>query len=50
MEDGIGQTFGDFVVYLEEALTTPTGWLWVECVIKPTFIAHLFIGADREGY
>ena len=42
--DGDGsRTFNDLTEYLEEARKTPTGWLWVDCLIKPTHIAHLFI-------
>ena len=27
----------------------PTGKLWVECLIMPTFIAHRFLRSEREG-
>ena len=33
------RTFNDLTEYLEEARKTPTGWLWVDCLIKPTHSA-----------
>jgi len=40
------------VTALEDVLcsrrTTPTGKLWVDCVITPIIILHLFIRAERE--
>ena len=48
MSDYLGgdgsRTFNDLTEYLEEARKTPPGPLWVDCLIKPTHIAHLFIG------
>ena len=34
---------------LEVARNTPTGRMWVDCFIIPTFLAHLFVRAEREG-
>ena len=34
---------------LEMARNTPTGLLWVDCFVIPTFLAHLFVRAEREG-
>jgi hypothetical protein len=48
-QDGSSCTFEDLTVYLEEARKNPTGRLWVDCLMKPTFIVHLFIRAEREG-
>lgn len=42
-------TFEDLANYLEEAWKTPTRRLWVDCVLKPTFIAQMFIRAEQEG-
>ena len=33
---------------LEMARNTPTGLLWVDCFVIPTFLAHLFVRAERE--
>ena len=53
MSDSLGgdggddsHTFDDLTAYLEEARKTPTGRLWMDCLIKPTHIAHLFIRWD----
>ena len=35
--------------YLKTEDIYPTRKLWVDCLIKPTFIAHQFIRAEREG-
>ena len=35
--------------YLETNQQCPTKKLWVDCLIKPTFIAHQFLRAEREG-
>lgn len=42
-------TFEDLAAYLKVAWKAPAGWLWVDCVIKSTFKAHLFIRDAREG-
>jgi hypothetical protein len=34
---------------LEEARKSPTGRLWVDCLIMPVIIAHLFLRAERTG-
>lgn len=47
--DGSHCTFEELAAYIEEARKTPSGRLWVDCLIKPTFIAHMFIRAEREG-
>ena len=58
MSDYLGgdgsHTFDDLTAYLE-ARKTPTGRLWVDCLIKPTHIAHLFIRSmlyemERRSY
>ena len=49
MEYRTGNAFEALASYLEEAQKTPTGRLWVDCLIKPTYIAHLFIRAERGG-
>ncbi len=43
------QSYEDIQTYLEQASKHPTGKLWVNCLIKPTLIAHRFIRAEREG-
>ena len=35
--------------YLETDQQYPTRKLWINCLIKPTFIAHRFLRAEREG-
>ena len=35
--------------YLKTENIYPNRKLWVDCLIKPTFIAHQFIRAEREG-
>lgn len=39
----------DIDTYLESDLQYPTRKLWLECLIKPTFIAHRFLRSEREG-
>ena len=34
---------------LEVARNTPTGRMWVDCFIVPTFLAHLFVRAEVIG-
>ena len=34
---------------LTEARKWPTGKLWVDCLVSPIIIVHLFIRAEREG-
>ena len=42
-------TFEDLSIFLGEACKTPAGQLWVDCLNRPTLIAHKFIRAQREG-
>ena len=48
--EGSIPTFEDLSIFLEKACKTPTGQLWVDCLIRSTLIAHMFIRAQREGY
>ncbi len=34
---------------LEEARNTPTGQLWVDCLVTPDIIADLFIRVEHEA-
>ena len=36
-------------VYLEKAREHPTGKLWVDCLIRPTMIAHHFLRGECES-
>ena len=40
---------GSIPTFEDKACKTPTGQLWVDCLIRPTLIAHMFIRAQREG-
>ena len=48
LQDG-PKSANDIECYLENARKHSIGKLWVDCVIKPTFIAHHFLRAEREG-
>ena len=48
-KEGSIPTFEDLSIFLEKACKTPTGQLWVDCLIRPALIAHMFIKAQREG-
>ena len=48
-KEGSIPTFEDLFIFLEKACKTPTGQLWVDCLIRPTLIAHMFIRAQRHG-
>ena len=48
-KEGSIPTFEDLFIFLEKACKTPTGQLWVDCLIRPTLIAHMFIRAQRDG-
>ena len=37
------------MTYFESARSHPTGSLWVDCLIKPTMIAHSFVRSWHEG-
>ena len=37
------------MTYLESARSHPTESLWVDCLIKPTMIAHSFVRSWHEG-
>ncbi len=43
------KTFEDIDLYLETAREHPTGRLWVDCLVRPTLIAHQFERAERES-
>ena len=42
------KTFEDISQYLDTAREHPTGRLWVDCLIRPTLIAHQFERAERD--
>ena len=42
------ETFEDISQYLDTAREHPTGKLWVDCLIRPTLIAHQFDRAERD--
>ena len=43
------KTSEEIYAYLETEEDNPTKKLWVDCLIKPTLIAHRFIRSEREG-
>lgn len=43
------QTDAAITEYLDKACEHPTGRLWVDCLIRPTFIALNFVRAERQG-
>ena len=47
--EGDDKTYEEIHEGLETARRHPTGRLWVDGLITPTIIAHLFIRAQREG-
>lgn len=48
-ESKSGHTFEEGAAYLTEAHKTSSGWIWVvDRVIKPTYIAHMCDGAERQ--
>ena len=49
-KEGSISTFDDLSIVLEKACKTPTGQLWVDCLIRSTLIAHMFIRAQRKSY
>ena len=42
------KSYNDIVVYLERARSHPTGKMWVETTIYPTFLAMELVRAERE--
>ena len=48
LKDGGPKTFEDISQYLDTAREHPTGKLWVDCLIRPTLIAHQFERAERD--
>jgi len=34
---------------LEKANQSPTGRMWIDCLIMPVVIIHMFLCAEREG-
>ena len=48
LKDG-PQTDAALSEYLDKACEHPTGRLWVNCLIRPTFITLQFLRAEREG-
>ena len=47
-KEGSIPTFNDLSIVLEKACKEPTGQLWVDCLIRSTLIAHMFIRAQRQ--
>lgn len=47
LDDGT-KTFDEIAAYVEKARQHPTGKLWVDCLVKPTLLAHQFLRAERE--
>ena len=43
------KTYQELSDYLEAAREHPTGRLWVDCLIKPTLIALMFLRGERNG-
>ena len=43
------RSYEDIERYLNQVSGNPTGKLWVDCLIKPTLIAHIFVQAECEG-
>lgn len=43
------QTDAAITEYLDKACEHPTGRLWVDCLIRPTFIALNLLRAERQG-
>lgn len=48
LKDGL-QTDAAITDYLDKAREHPTGRLWVDCLIRPTFITLNFLRTEREG-
>lgn len=42
-------TLDDIYIALENACEKPNAKLWVDCLVTPVIIAHLFIRAERTG-
>ena len=43
------KTYQELSEYLETAREHPTGRLWVDCLIKPTLLALMFVRGERNG-
>ena len=43
------KTYEELNVYLEIAKEHPTGRLWMDCFVKPTLLALMFLPGDRNG-
>ena len=41
------KSYNDIVVYLERAWSHPTGKMWVDTIIYPTFLAMELVRAER---
>ncbi len=48
LQDG-PKTYDEILRYLDEARQYPTGRLWIDCLIRPTLLAHRLVRAEREG-
>ena len=40
------KTYEELNVYLETARGHPTGWLWVDCFVKPTLMSLMFLRGE----
>ena len=45
----VPKTYQELSDYLETAREHPAGRLWVDCLIKPTLLALMFLRAERNG-
>ncbi len=43
------KTYQELTDYMETAREHPTGRLWVDCLIKPTLLALMFMRGERNG-
>lgn len=43
------KTYQELSEYLETARQHPTGRLWVDCLVKPTLLALMFLRGERNG-
>ena len=52
LEDFVGggiKSVGELEEILSNACETPTGRLWVDCLVTPLVIAHMFVRTEQEG-
>ncbi len=43
------KTYQELTDYMETAREHPTGRLWVDCLVKPTLLALMFMRGERNG-